>query len=386
VRSSGGVDCWGINYYGQLGVGGDLGPESCGGYPCSPRPISVTEITQATQVATGHNHSCARLLTGNVDCWGEDNRGQLGLSPNTVVEACGQGEPCSTTPLQVPGITNAAQVAAGDLHSCALLSTGQVDCWGYSTLGQLGDGTTSGPECGGVCRAAPAPVTGIANATQIAAGDHDACAVLSTGHVACWGSNRSGQLGAGSSAGPESCGGDPCSTTPVEVSAVTTATQVATSADHSCALLSTGRVTCWGANQFGQLGDGTTTGPDTCRDGVPCRTIPVQVSGITDAVQVATGGGWTCALLSSGQIDCWGNSGQLGSGPGPMPGCGGGCSATPVHVSGMTNATQVAANWAHSCARLSTGQVMCWGDGGYGKLGDGSSASSNVPVLVSGIP
>ncbi|HTR89918.1 MAG TPA: hypothetical protein VMG62_07385, partial [Solirubrobacteraceae bacterium] len=147
-----------------------------------------------------------------------------------------------------------------------------------------------------------------------------------------------------------------------------TAQSVAAGGEHTCAVLSSDRVHCWGENTQGELGNGTTESSDT----------PVEAQGVSNAVQVAAGREHTCALLSGGHIDCWGenSAGQLGNGTK------GGNSDKPVEVKGISDATQVAAGYFHTCAVLSTGHVDCWG---AGPLGNGTSESSDTPVEVQGI-
>ena len=300
--------------------------------------------------------------------------------------------------MAVAGITNATQIAAGG--TCALLPGGQIDCWGDNSVGELGDGTFTGPQACkyAACSTAPVAVSGITNAIEIAAGGDYACALLSSGQIDCWGVNSSGELGDGTDAGPQACNNAPCSTTPVAVSGITNATELALGEEHACALLLGGQIDCWGDNFSGDLGDGTDAGPQAC-GGDACSTTPVAVSGITNATEIVAGDAHTCALLSSGQVDCWGTNvseqlgdGQFGSGPqfGPQI-CGffpdaWGCSRTPVAVSGITNATEIVAGDAHTCALLLGGQIDCWGDNVEGELGNGATTETSTPVPVAGIP
>jgi alpha-tubulin suppressor-like RCC1 family protein len=160
------------------------------------------------------------------------------------------------------------------------------------------------------------------------------------------------------------------SSVPVPVSGITGATQVAAGRYHSCAIVTGGAVKCWGGNSYGQLGAGSNAD----------SKVPVDVSGITGATQISTGDSHSCLLGAGGAVKCWGNNsfGQLGDGSSSN-------SNVPVPVSGITGATQVAAGSSHSCALVAGGAVKCWGNNSQGKLGDGSTSNSSVPVPVSGI-
>jgi alpha-tubulin suppressor-like RCC1 family protein len=333
----------------------------------------------ATAIAAGGQHSqtCALLSTGDVDCWGANYFGQLG--DGSLIG--------SDTPVEAIGVADPTQATVGGDHVCALLSTGHVDCWGYNEYGQLGNGITTGPdkcpfaEPPAACSPEPVEVTGVTDASHVTAGGDQTCAVLSTGHVECWGLNGFGELGDGSASGPETCGAFACSAAPVEVTGITDPSQVSAGGNQTCALLSSGHIDCWGSNQFGGLGDGSAIGPEECGPyRIPCSAAPVEVTGITDATEVSGGGGQTCALLSTGHIDCWGRNGygQLGDGSTED-------SDAPVEVSGISEATQVSAGGDFTCALLSTGDVECWGDGEFGELGNGATSRSDTPVDTAGI-
>jgi alpha-tubulin suppressor-like RCC1 family protein len=201
-----------------------------------------------------------------------------------------------------------------------------------------------------------------AGATAIAAGEGHVCAVVNGG-VRCWGANLFGQLGDGTITDRPA---------PVAVAGLSDVVAVATGAKHSCALTKSGRVMCWGKNDTGQLGDGTTA----------MSRIPVQVSGLTSRVTaIAAGYEHTCALEADG-VHCWGQNvfGQLGDNSfdqkhAPF--------AVPVGLI-TSEVVALAAGGDHTCVMTIAGRVQCWGSNTYGELGNGTNDKSNFPVQVIG--
>ena len=328
-------------------------PAAKGAAAVSSKAVKVTiknpDDARPVKIAVGGSHTCALLSGGKVKCWGDNGFGQLALDPTT-------GD--RVKPVAVSGLSGAAAVAAGYSHTCALESGGKVKCWGYNWDGQLGDGTTID------YRVKPVAVSGLSGAIAIAAGRWHTCALVSGGKVKCWGRNGYGQLGDGTNTERR--------VKPVTVSGLSGATAIAAGRYHTCALVSGGKVKCWGWNRYGQLGDGTNT---------ERRVKPVTVSGLSGVTAIAAGGAHTCALVSAGAVNCWGNNwnGQLGDGTTTD------YRVKPVTVSGLSGVTAIAAGDVHSCAVVSAGAVNCWGWNGSGQLGDGTTERRIEPAIVSGL-
>jgi alpha-tubulin suppressor-like RCC1 family protein len=188
-----------------------------------------------TSISVGFSHTCAVTAAGGVECWGSNEYGRLGDGTMTR----------SAVPVDVSGLqSGVTAVSAGYNHTCALTSAGGVECWGNNSHGQLGDGTMEES-------ASPVPVSGLqSGVTAISAGASDTCALTSAGGVECWGSNGFGQLGDGTTE---------ASATPVPVLGLQSGVAaVSAGAGLTCARTVAGAVECWGDNEYGQLGDGTT--------------------------------------------------------------------------------------------------------------------------------
>lgn len=280
----GALTCWGDNNYGQLGIG------TTDAFIHTPAPTKPP-LVGVKGVALGAGHSCAIRADGTGVCWGNNGYGRL----------CDGTTTDRYTPTPVLLLTDIEQIAAGEDHTCALVGDDTVSCCGVNLEGQLGLGSADGDSH-------PKPnkqvVGGLGGVTEIALGRAHSCALKNDGTVWCWGANDHCQLGAVTG----TCGAKKCSPTPIQVAALAGVEQIAAGYDHTCALAHDGTVRCWGADEHGQLGDDQTT--DRCG--------PVVVtSGVS---QIALGGqadgSHSCALKNTGALACWGFNqfGQLGDG------------------------------------------------------------------------
>lgn len=251
-----------------------------------------------------------------------------------------------------PPLTGASEVVAGGYHACAITSEATLACWGQNVDGQLGNGGATPPLLGGQPYATE--VVGLSGVTAATAGERHTCAVA-VGELSCWGANEAGQLGDGTDE-------DRHTPTVVDLSGVVA---VSAGADSTCALLSDGTVQCWGAN---------------------ASTEPTPVAGLSGVSTLAVGGYLTgtwgrhaCAIVGVDTVQCWGRNadGELGNGTNVT-------SPSPVDVLGVSAPTDVAAGvFGTSCA-VDGGQVRCWGRNEFGQLGDGTTDASDVPVPASG--
>ncbi len=272
-------------------------------------------------------------------------------------------------PQTVPGLDEAEQFGVGARHSCAKMVDGTVRCWGDNSYGQLGDGSASAQKV-------PTAALVSGEVELVASGAYHACALRKSGGVMCWGSNRNGQTGPGPT---WTCRTGknvyPCVRRPRRVIGVQDAVALGAGQWHACALSKSGAIACWGANGFAQLGDGTT------RE----SPAPRPVRHITNAVSLGVGEKHACAVLRDGGVWCWGENGHDELGRASADRCGPfnePCSTTPGPVQGLTEAVQVAIGLGFSCALRRDGTVWCWGNNQRGTLGDGIPVYRTDAVAV----
>ncbi len=333
LTAEGRVKCWGNNQDGQLGDG-----------TRAARHIPETVVGllgTAKDVALGERHTCVLTSNGAAKCWGNNHEGQLG--DNSRADR--------VSPVEVSMLPDGLRmIAAGEQHTCVMTAVGGVKCWGNNQEGQLGDGSAEP-------RTRPVTVQGLdRGVSAIATGWRHTCAVTTAGGVKCWGSNKDGQLGDGTALGR---------TVPVDVTGLSGGViGLVAGGRHTCAVLTGGAVKCWGHNERGQLGDGTTSD----------KASPVPAVGLADVTVLTAGWQHTCALTAAGWVSCWGNNekgqsardgGFMKTTPGPV----GNVGETPVAAVGITAGGQ------HTCMLTAENVVTCWGDNEYGQLGEKLRAS-----------
>ncbi|MDP1849418.1 MAG: hypothetical protein Q8K79_16635, partial [Solirubrobacteraceae bacterium] len=340
----------------------------------------------AGRIATGNFHSCA-VVSGDVRCWGYGGDGALGYG-NTA--SIGDDEaPDSVGPVFLGAGRTAVAVAAGSVHTCALLDNSTVRCWGFGANGRLGYGNTNTIGDDETPGSLPPVNLGPGRtAKAITAGGGHTCAILEDNTVRCWGFNLDGRLGIGST---DAVGDDePAAAAPtVNLGPDRTARAIAAGGFHTCALLDNGAVRCWGYGGEGRLGYGKVADIGRAPDATPDTVGPVNLGDGRTATAITAGQGHTCAVLDDGAVRCWGvaASGRLGYGnsfdvgDNEQPGM-----VAPVDLGVGRTARAVHAGAEHTCAVLDEGSVRCWGYGGFGHLGYGDvrAIGDNEPPAAVG--
>jgi alpha-tubulin suppressor-like RCC1 family protein len=372
-----GVLCWGSNSSGQLADGTKTS---------RPTAAYAFDSNDSVAIAAGGSHTCVLTTALTAKCWGAGGDGQLGTGEFSV------GDRTKPVILQ----SNVSAIALGDRHTCILM-TGKVACTGYNASGQLG---IPPPELGYPAEFSLVLVSGLPSISAIAAGGDTTCALSTAGAVWCWGdlmgrstptllngltsgvaaialgrrhlcvrttgnaarclgNNESGQLGNGNNT---------FQPTPVGVVGLSSGVvALSLGGNHSCARTSANAVKCWGLNNSGQLGNGTTASSN----------VPVDGSGLSSAVTwLSAGAANTCAITTNDAVNCWGtnSSGQLGNGSSVRR-----STATPV-VANL--AAGLATGVTHSCSLMTGGRVRCWGNNSQNQLGDNTTSQRTKSTSV----
>ena len=396
--------CWGSNSHGQLGIG-EVG---CDDSDCTVPNLVPNLIDFIVQISAGESHTCATTAAKGLLCWGADDKGQLGLGPNTScdvpdatpvpsleygvisvsagpnyscavvdngIRCWGAGDsgqqgdattqqamlPHDVINLSAPANTGIPEVSAGNGHACAIYN-GELYCWGGLDHGVVGDGKEGR-------LLSPQLVPGLNTTATVSSGREHACALSASGSVSCWGRNNFGQVGDNTTA--DSIG--------PKVIIPNGASAVATGDTHSCAIVG-GNVRCWGRNQWGQLGVGNNND----------APVPETIPNLTGVTAIAAGNLHTCAIYSDanviGGVKCWGRNtnGELGLGDYPP------CiqpidCLSPTKIPNLSGVKAISASAFYTCAVDGTNSLMCWGRNNYGQLGLGDQTNQNLPVMVPGL-
>jgi alpha-tubulin suppressor-like RCC1 family protein len=393
------VRCWGINQ--SCTLGDDPQPPTnlgarghqAGTMGDNIQDIDIGPSRTATAISAGMHFICVLRDDGKVKCWGENDRGQLGINSTNLSWGCNKAAEMGEHGIVQPfgaGVAVTA-ISAGEFHVCAMRATGEVRCWGNNlnyndsaVAGQLGINANPIPNPGLI---AP-PTTSMPGITArgLSAGGYHGCAITTTNKARCWGLNDNGQLGTNIA---DPAVGDVAG----EIAAITNSDlgtrqvlQVVSGSDHTCAILgsgTTGSVKCWGYNGEGQLGvgDTNTRGDDP---GEPGNGMTLSLGTSRTAKWLAGGGGHTCAVLDNNTLKCWGRNDMGQEGYGDFTVRLSPPSTTTVNLgtsrtAHATLAFPVSAAPQHTCAILDNSTLKCWGENTDGQLGYGDTTLRSAP-------
>ena len=339
LKNDGTVWCFGSNFYGELGDNSTTKRYTA---------VQVSNITNARQISTGSNFSCALLTDNTTKCWGRNDYGQLGdesytnkLTPVNVIKLIGGNN-----------LDNVSSISSNSGTSCAVLNSNSAYCWGLGSSGQIGVGTYNNINYAALINYGSVTFNLIAN------GPSFTCGIITDGSVRCWGLESYGERGDSATTGN-------INTPSTIVQNISSVIDLDLGEKHACSIDNSSKIWCWGRNNSGQIGFGSSTSE---------YTSPVEVIGITNAVEVDLGDEFSCARLSDKTVKCWGNltNGRLGYGVGPV--------SAPVY--NVSAAKEISMGASHSCVLNDNGTVKCWGEGDNGRLGDGYITDRTYPVDV----
>ncbi|UXR66222.1 hypothetical protein EZJ49_08165 [Bdellovibrio bacteriovorus] len=333
AKSPMGTYCWGNPNGGRLGY-------PVGTQQNIPKYVAPSGVDWS-YVKMGYDFSCGLSMAGEVKCWGLNNNGQLGDGTTNLHDL----------PAPISGADYYSSLSVSAASACAITSSGALKCWGSNSTGVVGDGTTAN-------RSTPVTIDVGASYNQVSVGGTHACGVTNTGTLKCWGINTYGKLGTGDVANYY---------IPTVIDAGTPYQSVSAGTTHTCAVTTSGQLKCWGGDDFGAIGNGAASGN---------VLTPSVIDAGTSYTQVAVGEQMSCAVTNMGTVKCWGlnNNGRLGVGT-TNPSI-----EEPTLASLPGPANSVSTGSGTTCAILSNGKLWCWGEGLEGELGIDNPMDSSTPV------
>ena len=362
IRDDATVWCWGWNFSSQLARN-----ITSPAYSSTPIQVPPSKVSGAQSVAAGDGHTCALLANSQVKCWGDGDGAQLGngasfdaVNPVSVMVSLGpDGAP----------FEDVEAIAAGRKHTCALKTGGTVWCWGDNRSSQMGLPWSNGGQL------TPRMVSQLDSVVAISAGGDTTCALLSDTSVKCWGSNNDGALGIGTYRVTSS-------ETPLNVvrsetdnRALNNVVAISVGDNHTCILDASRHASCWGYNGTGQLGNNPALGTTP----FAATSAPVRVDSDEEFSTISAGGLHTCAILESTKaVQCWGNNnkGQLGDGTTKNRD-----RPVAVSGDGNAN-VELGLGARFSCSLASNAAIRCWGLNNHGELGNGTTNNRDTAGYV----
>lgn len=350
VLDNGSLMCWGSDGQGQLGDGGQMANQV--------RPNTFVDLPDGRNVVEIHavrTHACALLDDGAVWCWGYGSHGELGDGTTNTYSS-------PTNAVILPAGRTAVSIGLGGYHACAILDDASMVCWGLDNFGQGGHGQDNNDP-----RATPATVAFPEGRepVQVDGGEAHTCALMNDGGVMCWGRDHVGQLGDnGTNANQYEPGSN------AMLPDGRRATSISMGGHLSCAVLDDGTLACWGENNYGQLGDNTTT-----RRNVPTLAqLPDNLTVLDVGVNYHS----TCVVYANGSMGCWGHDhrGRLANGPDQ------GHTWLPSVINQTSGFVDVEVGADHSCALHEEGIVQCWGRANWGQTGTGTTGNREQATPV----
>ena len=387
VLVGGELKCFGANTAGQIGSGGTVAlGDATSEIGDALAAVSLGAGRSVRAVSAGILHTCALLDNASVKCFGEGDNGRLGYGATTDIgrttASMGDGLPA----VDLGTGRTAKLLATGAAHTCVVLDNDAVKCWGLNDDGQLGLGDTDarGDGAGEMGDALPAVSLGLGAGVRvvaIAAGDAHSCVLLSSGAVQCWGAGGNGRLGSGNENSRGDEAGEMGASLPnVDLGAGRTAKAISVGAAHTCVIRDLNDVVCWGVGATGRLGTGVEDdiGDGAGEMGAGLTAVPLGAG--RTAVALSAGATHTCAVLNNNTVKCWGGgaNGRLGTGnqndrgdqPDEL-----GDNLPAITLGASRTARAVVAGVAHTCVVLDTWALKCFGLGSSGRLGSGSTST-----------